>query len=194
MKKVIIVHGWGGNPSGDWSPWLKEKLEGDSVEVIVPEMPDTLHPTIDGWVSALADAAGEIDENTIFVGHSIGCQTIMRFLEKLSENTKVGGIVLVAAWLHLTSETWDEEYTKEIAKPWIETPMGFEKIKNLSKNIVCIQSENDPYVPVSDAKIFEKRLGAKIIFLKNAGHIAAEDGITELPEALEQIKDIFRPN
>jgi len=191
MKKVIIVHGWGGNPSGDWFPWLKEKLEVDSVEVVIPEMPDTLHPAIDSWLSVLADVTGNIDEDTIFVGHSIGCQTILRFVEKLPEHIKIGGIILVAAWLHLTDETWDEEYTKEIAKPWLETPINFEKIKNHTKNIVCIQSEDDPYVPVSDAKIFEEKLDAKIIFLKNFGHIAAEDGITELPEVLEQINNLI---
>ena len=32
MKKVIIVHGWGGNPSGDWFPWLEKKLEEESKE------------------------------------------------------------------------------------------------------------------------------------------------------------------
>ncbi|MEI8060803.1 MAG: alpha/beta fold hydrolase [Candidatus Berkelbacteria bacterium] len=190
MKKVIIVHGWGGNPSGDWFPWLKEKLEANSVEVIVPAMPDTLRPTIDAWVSALADAAGNIDEDTILVGHSIGCQTILRFVEKLPENTKIGGIILVAAWLHLSDETWDEEYTKEIAKPWLETPINFEKIKNHTKNVVCIQSEDDPYVPVADAAIFEEKLVAKIILLKNSGHIAAEDGITDLPEVLKQIYNL----
>ena len=190
MKKVIVVHGWGGNPKGDWFPWLKEKLKEDFVEVIIPEMPDTLHPTIDAWLSPLADAADDIDEDTILIGHSIGCQTILRFVEKLPGNTKVGGIILVAAWLHLTDETWDEEYTKEIAKPWLETPINFEKIKNHTKNIVCIQSEDDPYVPVADAQIFEEKLGAKIIFLKNAGHIAAEDSITKLPEILEQINNL----
>jgi len=192
MKKVIIVHGWGGNPSGDWFPWLKEKLEADSIKVVVPEIPNSFNPTINNWVSALANAAGNIDENTILVGHSIGCQTILRFVEKLPENTRVGGIILVAAWLHLTDETWDEEYTKEIAKPWLETPIDFEKIKSHAKNIICIQSEDDPYVPVADAEIFEEKLGAKIIFLKNSGHIAAEDGVTALPEVIEAINSICK--
>lgn len=190
MKKVIIVHGWGGNPSGDWFPWLKKELEVKSIEVIIPKMPDTLHPMIDSWVPALADAAGDVNEDTIFVGHSIGCQTIFRFVEKLPENTRIGGIILVAAWLHLSDETWDEEYTKGIAKPWLETPIDFEKIKKHSKNIICIQSEDDPYVPVADAEILEEKLSAKIIFLKNAGHIAAEDGVAELPEIVEEVKKI----
>lgn len=187
MKKAIIVHGWGGNPSGDWFPWLKEKLEAASYEVIIPEMPDSMHPKIDAWVSILQRLAGDIDKDTILVGHSIGCQTIMRFVENLPEGTKVGSIILVAAWLHLTDETWDEDYTQEIAKPWLETPIDFSEIKSHTDNIVCIQSDDDLYVPVSDAEIFEEKLNAKIIFLKKAGHICAESGFTELPQVLDQV-------
>jgi len=187
MKKAIIVHGWGGNPSGDWFPWLKEKLES-SFEVVVPEMPDTFHPTIDNWVSTLQNIAGDIDSDTILIGHSIGCQTILRFVEKLPADIKIAKIILVAAWLHLTDETWDEDYTPEIAKQWLETPIDFDKVKSHCNDIVCIQSDNDPFVPVADAEIFKEKLNAKIVFLQNAGHISAESGFTELPEILRQIQ------
>lgn len=188
MKKIIIVHGWGGNPSGDWFPWLKKKLEEQSAEVITPEMPDTLHPDINGWVATLENL--DIDDETTLIGHSIGCQAILRFVEQLPENVKIKGLILVAAWLHLTDEAWDEDYTTEIAEPWIETPINFEKVKKHTDHIVCIQSDDDPYVPVSDAEIFKDKLNAKIFWLKNAGHICAEDGVVEVPIVLEQINNI----
>lgn len=191
MKKVIIIHGWGGNPSGDWFPWLKKELEKKLVKVIIPEMPNTFHPTIDAWVSSIAEAAGDVDDDTVLVGHSIGCQAILRYVEKLPESNKIGGIILVAAWVHLTNETWDDEYTEETAKAWLETPVEFEKIRKHTDKIICIQSEDDPYVPVSDAKIFEEKLGAKIISLKNAGHICAENGVTKLPEILDEIRQVL---
>jgi predicted alpha/beta hydrolase family esterase len=176
---------------GDWFPWLKGKLQADGVEVIVPEMPDTIHPKIDTWVSNLRTESGDINEDTVFIGHSIGCQTVLRFIEGLAPNVKIGGVILVAAWLHLTDENWDEVYTKEIAKPWLDTPINFEKIQMHTDNIVCIQSENDPYLPLSDAQIFKSRLSAKIVFLKNAGHISAEDGITQLPEVIEEMRSFI---
>jgi len=27
MKRVFIIHGWGGNPEEGWLPWLKKELE-----------------------------------------------------------------------------------------------------------------------------------------------------------------------
>lgn len=47
---------------------------------------------IHGW-------GGHPDENTYFIGHSIGCQSIDRYLEILPSETKIGGVVYVAGWL-----------------------------------------------------------------------------------------------
>lgn len=64
-------------------------------------MPDTANPKIKKWVSELEKQVSELDENTYFVGHSIGCQTIMRYLEN-KETRKIGGILFVAPWLNFT--------------------------------------------------------------------------------------------
>ncbi|KKQ37224.1 MAG: hypothetical protein US53_C0024G0012, partial [Candidatus Woesebacteria bacterium GW2011_GWA1_37_7] len=47
-------------------------------------------PKIKEWVPFLQENMSNPDEETHFVGHSIGCQTILRYLETLSEKTKVG--------------------------------------------------------------------------------------------------------
>ncbi|HEY4501322.1 MAG TPA: alpha/beta hydrolase [Candidatus Paceibacterota bacterium] len=86
-KRIIIVHGWGGSPTADWVEWATEAFREKEYEVITPEMPDTNHPIIEKWVGHLKSVVGTVDENTYFIGHSIGCQTIMRFIETL--NTKV---------------------------------------------------------------------------------------------------------
>ena len=44
------------------------------------------NPRIQKWVSKLAQTVGDADKQTYFVGHSMGCQTIVRYLEKLPEN------------------------------------------------------------------------------------------------------------
>lgn len=50
-----------------------------------------------------------------------------------------------------------------------------------------INSDNDPYVPLSDTKLFKTNLGAEIIMLKNKSHISGEDGSIELPVVLEEL-------
>lgn len=190
-KRVYIIHGWGGGPNQDWLNWLKDKLKKENFEVYVPEMPNTWSPKISEWVDKLESIVGESDKNTYFVGHSIGCQTTMRYLEKLSAGRKVGGVVFVAGWFNLTDETWDETYTREIADEWVNTSIDFKKIKQHANNFTVINSSNDPYVPISDTDLFRKNLGAEIIIIKNMGHISEGDGVTELPIVLEELLKIM---
>ena len=108
-------------------------------------------------------------------------------MEKLPSQIKIGGAIFVAGWFNLSDETWDEDYTQEIANPWIKIPINFDKIKNHTENFILINSDNDPYVPVSDAEIFKEKLGAKILFEHNKGHISAEDGIKSIPIVLNEL-------
>src|SRR3989338_5705049 len=120
MKRVFIVHGWGGSSHSGWQPWLKTALEKLGYQVFCPDMPDTDTPIIDKWVNHLAETVGVPDSETFFIGHSIGCQTILRYLETI--DTPVGGAVFVAGWFNLENMESDEE--KETAGPWIETLMN----------------------------------------------------------------------
>lgn len=100
MKRAFLIHGWEGDPEEEWRPWLKKELEKKGFEVYVPAMPDTATPTMEKWVPFLAEIVGKPDENCYFVGHSLGCITILRYLETLNEGEKVGGVVLVAGFGH----------------------------------------------------------------------------------------------
>jgi len=186
-KRIFLVHGWGGAPDGNWFPWLKRELESKNFLVTIPTMPDTFKPKIEDWVKKLGDTIGEIDKDTYLIGHSIGCQTIMRYLETLSGESKVGGVIFVAGFFNLSDGLWDEEYTKEIAEPWLSTPIDFEKIKSHTTNFIDIASDDDPYVPLSDTEIFKNKLDAKIIILKNKGHMSDDAGVKELPVVLEEL-------
>ncbi|MEK7653470.1 MAG: alpha/beta fold hydrolase [Patescibacteria group bacterium] len=184
MKKVVIIHGWGADPNSDWFPWLKGKLEERGFSVFVPAMPNTDNPKIKEWVDFLKDNLSPLDEDTYLIGHSIGCQTIMRYLGSFEE-AKVVGIILVAPWFSLMNL---EEGEEEIAKPWLETPIDFEKVKRATENIIALFSDNDSVVPIDNEKKIKEVLGAKTIIYKNKGHFNAEDGVKELPEILEFIK------
>src|SRR3989338_169649 len=98
MKRVFIVHGWGGHPEEGWFPWLKKELEAKGFKVFVPQLPDAENPRIQKWVPKLAETVGVPDEETYFVGHSMGCQTIARYLESLPAEIKIGGAIFVAGF------------------------------------------------------------------------------------------------
>lgn len=183
QKRVFIVHGWDGSPGNCWFPWLKNELEERGFVVQALAMPHPETPTIADWVNCLANAVSEADENTYFVGHSIGCQTILRYMEQLEK--PIGGVVCVAGFFRLLHLVTDEE--KRIARPWLETPIDCEKIKRQAGKIIAIFSDNDPDVDLGDKEVFESRLGAKTIVEHGKGHFSDDAGVKELPSALEAV-------
>ncbi len=190
QKRVFIVHGWDGYPEEGIFPWLKKELQNRDFDVFNPSMPDPLKPKIEEWVEFLKEQVGIPDENTILFGHSIGAQTILRYLESLPGDEKIRGAVFLAGWTHLTDEAYETNEDAEIAKPWLETPMNWSEIKSHSGKFIDIFSDNDPLVPISDAKIFKSKLGAKIIIEHGKKHFSGSSGIKELPSALEAVLEI----
>ena len=47
MKKVYLVHCWGGTSQDGWYPWLAKVLASNDIEVIPLDMPDTNGPSIE---------------------------------------------------------------------------------------------------------------------------------------------------
>ena len=129
------------------------------------------------------------NQDTYFVGHSIGCQTILRYLDSLPQNTKVGGAVLVAGFLKTKPLETKEEV--ETVTPWLETPINFEKVKRACK-FTATFSDDDSYVPLENAQLFKEKLGAKTIIEKNKGHFTEADGVKELPVVLEELLKIAK--
>ena len=79
MKKIYLVHCWDGTSNDGWYPWIVNRLNNDNTEVIKFDMPNTANPNISEWVSTLDLKVEDLNENTYFIGHSIGCQTIEIF-------------------------------------------------------------------------------------------------------------------
>jgi predicted alpha/beta hydrolase family esterase len=189
QKRIFIVHGWAMSSTDGWYPWLAKNLKDIGFSAEVPEMPDTDNPKIETWVSHIQKIVGQCDEDTFFVGHSIGCQAIMRYFEKLSSEERAEGAIFVAPWLTLSNIEGQEE--RMISSPWINTPVDFEKVRNNAKKFICIFSDNDPYVPLKNVELFSKKLGAEVVMEKGKGHFAREDRITELGTAMDALLKIL---
>ena len=49
-------------------------------------MPHAELPKVAEWVMALKNAVGKLDKNTFFVGHSLGCVAVLRYIAVLAKN------------------------------------------------------------------------------------------------------------
>ena len=190
-KRVFIVHGWDGYPEEGWFPWLKQKLQAKGFDVYVPQLPDAGNPRIESWVPKLAEVVGIADENTYFVGHSMGCQTIARYLESLPNDVMVGGAVFVAGFFKCLTGLEAEEGAQEMAGAWLNSPINLERVKSHLQKSIAIFSDNDPYVPMDNQEAFHDKLGSTIIVERGKEHFSGSTGTFELPVVLEALKKIF---
>lgn len=61
------------------------------------------------------------------------------------------------------------------------------RINNLVKSATCFISKNDPYVPNQLSEEFADYIGAKKIFVENAGHFNTAAGYTKFEALLEEM-------
>ena len=188
--RVFIVHRWMGYPGEGWNQWMKKELEKRGCIVRVLKMPHPQKPTIRDWVSTLQVAVGKKpDGRTYFIGHSIGCQTIMRYLETLPKGVVTGGTLFVAPWYTLSGLETTED--RNIARPWLEQPIVAKDVTAHVRDIYAIFSDDDPYVPLQNRTFFERRLNAWTLTVKKRGHVSGEDGATTLPEGLAAMEEML---
>ena len=180
--RAFIIHGWGGNPLESWKPWLASELTKSGFLVKVPAMPNAEHPRQDEWVKALDEAVGQPTKDCFFIGHSLGCIAILRYLESIQ--VVVGGAVLIAGFARsLGIPELDNFFTE---------PIDWKRIRNNCFRFTAINSDDDPYVPVECANAFLQNLGATCIIEHGMKHFGSAEGITQVPMVLREVLKMVR--
>ena len=176
MEKYIIIHGSFGSKDGNWFPWLKNKLEKDNTDVVVPQMPVGVgNQNFENWSIVLNDL--NINENTTIIAHSIAPIFVCKYL--ITNKIKVKKLVFVCGFNNYLGIDSDFDAVNE--------PMfteNLEDIKEYCNNIICYYSDNDPYVKFEVEKSFADTVSNEQYVIKNGGHINAESGYTEFEEIL----------
>ena len=193
---VIVVHAFGGHPEKFWYPELAAALADDAcVEVL--RMTDPATPRIDAWVGDLErrmDEAAAANRAVYFVGHSVGCQAIVRYLATpaaasllAGESLRLGGVLCVAAWFSVV-DPW------ATIEPWCATPIDTgaarRVIEGQGASLVVLLSDDDKYTPdhASNSKLWQDRLGATTRTLPGAGHF----GRPRQPQIVAAVRDMLK--
>lgn len=188
---VVLIHGWGGKPSDGWFPWLKKELESASYAVWAPQMPHANHPRIDPWLRTIQTSVdGPLDQN-IFVGHSLGCQAIVRYLAQYNKNERAKGAVFVAGFFKRLTGLDDSKNTKDTFSHWLSTPVHLDAAADRLQRSIAVFSNNDPYVPLDNMVDFKESLKSEIRVEKQMGHFSGDlDATFELPLVLNAIREM----
>lgn len=182
MNNYFIIHGSYGNPYKNWIPYLKSQLSKRKLNCIVPSFTTPYKQDYESWNTILMSyfKIGYITENTTFITHSLGGIFLVKFL--IDNKIKVKRIITVAGFNHIQFDKDNSLYDSFYAKD-----EDLIKICDLCDEIVCIYSDNDPYIPMEKAEAFADMIKGQKVLINNAGHFNEKYGYKEFREILEYI-------
>jgi uncharacterized protein len=168
-RSLYIVPRWAGRPDTDFYPWLETKLRQPASgfsAVHTLDMPQPAQPTPEAWVGTLARTLGPTPPaSTVLMGHSVGCQTVLRYLATLPPGVSVEGVLLVAAW-------WEVDTPWDTLRPWLAPIENLERVRAAARQWVVLISDNDPFTSdhARNQRLWEERLGAKVVLHAGGRH------------------------
>lgn len=184
MVKFILIHGSYGYPEENWFPWLSSRLNELGHEVIIPKFPTPENQELDIWMEILDEYIEDIDEETIFVAHSLGPSFIFSVLEKI--DVKVKACFFIAGFVGLLGLEIDS-----ICKSFVGKEFDWNKINGNCEKFVLMASDNDPYVPIEKGEFLAEKLNTDLKIITGAGHFNEIAGYKEFEELLKEIKKII---
>jgi len=182
MKRAFIIHGAYGSPDENWFFFAKAEIASLGYEVIIPKFPTPEEQNLKNWFSVFDKYMHEIDEETILIGHSLGCAFILNVLEKI--NVRVRGCYLVSGWIGELGKPQFDPINKTIA----DREFNFDKIRDNCSLFIQIHGDDDPYVPLSKALELRKRILSELIIIKKGGHLNSESGFIRFPRLIDLVK------
>lgn len=177
----FIIHGSYGNPYKNWIPWLKRQLGKRKLNCIVPSFPTPYKQDYESWSMVLKAyfEIGYITEDTTFITHSLGGIFLVKFL--LENKIKVKKIITIAGFNNLVFED-DMNLYKSF---YLDKDLA--DIKYYSLERFSFYSDNDPYVPQSEAEMFSDSILSEKILVNGAGHFNEKYGYTEFADLLKYL-------
>lgn len=178
MENYFIIHGSFSSPHSNWFHWLHDFIEDEGKEVYTPDFPIGVgYQNYDHWERLLKYYLdlGLINENTTIIGHSIAPIFISKFL--IRNNVKVKKLIFVCGFNNYLGI--NEEYDNVNESMYFDNLVD---VKSHADEIICLYSDNDPYVKYEVEKKFANTVATKQIVMPGAGHINSESGYDTLEE------------
>lgn len=179
MKNVLILHGTLGSPDGNWLKWLKAELEAKGMQVWLPALPHAEQPSLNEWVEYVhANCPFELNQDTLIVGHSSGA--ILSLILAQQNQQPIGAIVAVSVF-HDNSLQWEPN------NKLFDVDFDWSKVRQNTSQLLFVHSDDDPYVPLDQAKYVADNCQAELVVLPGQGHFNLEKSADykQFPKLLE---------
>ncbi|MGE4419346.1 MAG: RBBP9/YdeN family alpha/beta hydrolase [Sulfurimonas sp.] len=174
MKRVLILHGWGGSDFPHWQSWLAGEIAKDYGCVSFLKFSDINFPNKDKWLAELTKELEDFEPD-IVICHSLA-NTLWFHLCHEGEIEEIENLFLVAPpSLKCAIEELESFFPCKIPA------------KLYAKKQILVTSTNDPYMSQDEAIELQRTLGIEMKVLENAGHINTNSGYGEWRWILEEI-------
>lgn len=193
MKKVYIIHGFGGVPNGGWLPWLMLELGKRNIWACALPMPNSNDPIQTEWTAFMHSLIGEPDKNIFIIGHSLGGPAVLRYMESLEINIHLGGVVLVSSFIEpLNIDEPDSDFRK--IDNFVVPEINLENIRNIPNKMIVLHGKKDTVVPFSHSEKIAQKMNCEIVLIPEGDHFSqkTEPICYEFPEALEALLKIIK--
>lgn len=191
LRRVVIVHGFGGYPEKHWYPWLANELVSAGLPVTRVALPSPKNPDRAEWERALEEQVGSVDD-AIVVAHSLGCVATISHIEHHPED-KPRGLVFVTA------------FDKKVeAIPEVDGFVGegadSDGVARRTRHVAIVHSDEDPVVPIHNSQEMAKRWEAAVegtdttvrtVEVPGAKHFLFGHGVTEVPEVRDLVMEML---
>lgn len=189
MKRVFIVHGYGATAANHWFTWLQDQACASGAAALALSLPDNENPDFAAWQQGLYDAIGMPQTDDIFVGHSLGCISLLHYLTAMSP-ARIGGLVLVSGFVNKLPG-WAAINAFDMDGFINEARVDLPRIAAMAGEITCVISENDHVVPAALSRGLAEKLQARVISVAQGGHFLGREGFTELPQAWQAVERLL---
>jgi uncharacterized protein len=175
-NNVLILPGWQNSGPDHWqSRW--ERTHGYTRV----EQHDWERPLRGDWMARLEDVLLSCSEPAVLVAHSLGCLTVAAWAAH-SRNTH-----LVKAALLVAPPDTAREDIAHMLPGWAIEQLPLQKLPFTS---VVFASSNDPFCAFAKAEQFAQAWDSTFQPVGARGHINADSGLMDWPEAHAQLTRI----
>lgn len=179
MNTVFLIHGAYSTPTTNWFPWLREQLIKEGNLCFAPAFPTPHNQSLATWQATFKPFLKYVTQDTIFVGHSLGCAFILNVLEQLKQ--PVTAAYFVAGFMEpLGNPKFDT-----INATFYDKTFDWAAIKNSCRRFHVFHADNDPYVSLEIGRGLAMHLGVSVDIIKGAEHF----NIKTFPQLLKKIKE-----
>jgi predicted alpha/beta hydrolase family esterase len=160
QRRLFLVPRWGGSARGDFYVQLEEVAKSAGFQLVALVPPKGLNPPdLQDTFSFLEKELLDVTDTDVLMGHSVGCQLLLRFFSRPETVVRARPrLVCVAGWIAV-DKSWGT------LGPFLKDDADWHLVKRHVRGITLVISDNDRFTADYRANIaaWEKRFGSSFV-------------------------------